>query len=197
MCVFESKRTLCLLGSPRRGSNSEFLAERFLQAKPKTAGLVTTIALSDLSYSGCQNFFECKNSSERCGLSDDLTKVLLEIEQAEVLVLASPVYFTNVTAQTKAVIDRLFSFFVPGYANIKEKSRLSGGRTLVWIQTQGEGEEMYADLMKSYETAFRGLGFEHFHLIRAWGVREPGDVLANPEFLQSCDSIAEKIYSNR
>lgn len=193
---FDPKRTLCLLGSPRQKSNSNLLADNFIDLARCAGADVAKMKLADLSYSGCLNLFECKHGSERCGLSDDLSQVLLEIEQAEVLVLASPVYFTNVTSQMKAVIDRLFSFFVPGYASIKEKSRLSGGRTLVWIQTQGEGEEMYADLMKSYEAAFRGLGFEHFHLIRAWGVREPGDVLANPEFLQSCNLIAEEIYGS-
>jgi multimeric flavodoxin WrbA len=187
-------KTTCLLGSPRRGGNSDTLAKRFLQNVEKYNAPVETFTLSELKYNGCVNLFECKNRLTHCGQSDDLTPVLESVAQSKVLVLASPIYFTNLTGQMKLAIDRFFSFFVPGYPTAEVKSRLTPNRHLVLIQTQGEPENKYTDLLNQYSASFEGLGFDNMHLIRAWGVREPTDVSSNAEFLGQCDSLVEHIY---
>ncbi|MEM7123692.1 MAG: flavodoxin family protein [Pseudomonadota bacterium] len=188
------RRTLCLLGSPRPSGNSETLARRFCQRAVDHGAPVQQVALSELSYGGCRNLFRCKGDLPHCGQKDDLTPVLESITQSDVLVLASPVYFTNLTGQLKSVIDRFFSFLVPDYPNQARKSRLGPGRRLILVQTQGEGEDRYGDLLERYATGFRLLGFEHQFLIRAWGVREAGDVVEYPAFLERCDAVAQQIY---
>lgn len=187
-------KTTCILGSPRRGGNSDTLADRFSREAVKHNASVETFALSDLTYNGCINLFECKNGLERCGQKDGLTPVLKSVEESQVLVLASPIYFTNVPGQLKLVIDRFFSFFVPDYPTAEVKTRLSPNRHLVLIQTQGEPEHRYANLLDQYSMSFKGLGFDNLHLVRAWGVREPSDVLANSKFLEQCDSVVKDIY---
>lgn len=187
-------KTTCILGSPRRGGNSDTLAERFTQQAIKSSASVETFALSDITYNGCVNLFKCKTSLTHCGQIDGLTPVLQSVAESEVLVLASPIYFTNVTGQMKLVIDRFFSFFVPDYPTAEVKSRLSPNRHIVLIQTQGEPEHRYADVLEQYSMSFKGLGFDNMHLVRAWGVREPCDVTENIEFLKQCDSVVEKIY---
>ena len=189
-----TKRTLCLLGSPRRGGNSDTLAARFCEKAAGHGAPVERVALSELTYGGCRNLFRCKRDLAHCGQVDDLTQVLDGISRAEVLVLASPIYFTNLTGQLKSAIDRFFSFLVPDYPSQAKKSRLAPGRTLVLVQTQGEGEERYGDLLESYSAGFHHLGFERQHLIRAWGVREPGEVAAHPAFLERCDAVADEVY---
>jgi len=188
------KRTICLLASPRRGCNSDTLARHFLDRAETLGSPVETFTLSELSYSGCINLFRCKKDLDHCGQQDGLTPVLRSVSQADVLVLATPVYFTSITGQLKMALDRFFSFFVPGYPTAEVKSRLSPGRHLVFLQTQGEPEHRYADLMDSFSASFKGLGFDHLHLVRAWGVREPGDIDALPDVLDSCARLAEQIY---
>lgn len=186
--------TLCLLGSPRRGGNSDALAEHFCGQAEQFGAPVKRIALSDLSYSGCRNLFRCKRDLDHCGQQDDLTPVLDAVSKAQVLVLASPIYFTSISGQLKLAVDRFFSFFVPDYPTRENKSRLSSGRHLVFVQTQGEPEERYGDLMDDFSAGFSGLGFDRQHLIRAWGVREPGDVAGNKVFLSRCDDVARQVY---
>lgn len=72
----EKMNTVCLLGSPRRGGNSDRLAEHFLRHANDLGAPVETFALSELQYSGCQNLFRCKTDLDHCGLQDDLTPVL-------------------------------------------------------------------------------------------------------------------------
>ena len=165
--------TVCLLGSPRRDGNSDTFAKRFLQQAKKYQAPNESFALSELRYSGCKNLFQCKDGLEHCGQMDDLTQVLAAVSKAQVLVLATPVYFTGISGQLKLAIDRFFSFFVPDYPTAKIKSRLSSGRHLVFLQAQGEPEDRYAGLMDSFSASFTGLGFDHHHLVRACGVRNP------------------------
>lgn len=189
-------KIVCLLGSPRRDGNSDRLAARFCVSAEQRGASVESFALAELSYSGCKNLFRCKSDLEHCGQVDDLTPVLQAVAEAEVLVLASPVYFTGVSGQLKSAIDRFFSFLVPDYPNQEIKSRLSPGRSLVLIQTQGEPEDRYADLLVRHSAGFRTLGYDRLHLIRAWGVREPDDVERHPDFLERCDYVAEAVLSD-
>ena len=186
--------TVCLLGSPRRDCNSDTLANSFLQQAKLLGAPTRTFALSDLQYSGCKNLFRCKTDLEHCGQVDDLTPVLESISQAQVLVLASPVYFTSISGQLKLAIDRFFSFFVPDYATADRRSRLSGGRHVVLLQTQGESEDKYAGLLESFSASFNWMGFENHHLVRAWGVRNPGDIGKDASVLQECINTASRIY---
>lgn len=186
--------TVCLLGSPRRDGNSDALAQRFAEQAMSFGASLQTFALSDLNYDGCKNLFHCKDGSEQCGQVDDLTNVLKAVSTAQVLVLATPVYFTNVSGQLKLAIDRFFSFFVPNYPTAENKSRLSLGRHLVFLQTQGEPEDRYAGLMDSYAASFTALGFDQHHLVRACNVRSPGDVHQASSALHDCDAIAVQIY---
>ena len=186
--------TLCLLGSPRRGGHSDQLAARFCRHGAARGAPVEQVALSELSYSGCRNLMRCKQDLRHCGQRDELTPVLDSLAAAEVLVLASPVYFTNLTGQLKLAVDRLFSFLVPDYPRKDRKSRLSPGRTLVLVQTQGEPEARYGDLLAAYGAGFRHLGYERQLLVRAWGVREPGEATSHPAVLARCDAVAAQVY---
>ncbi|MEM7170173.1 MAG: flavodoxin family protein [Pseudomonadota bacterium] len=191
---FMPKKTLSLLGSPRRGGNSDVLADAFCARAHRYEAVVDQFALAELDFDGCRNLFRCKTDLSHCGQSDGLSPILDQIALAEVLVLASPIYFTNVTGQLKSAIDRLFSFFVPNYAIKAQKSRLCSGRKVVLIQTQGEPEGRYGDLLESYATGFAYLGFDQAFHIRAWGVREPGDLDDHPEFFERCHHIADQVY---
>ncbi len=186
----------CLLGSPRKHGNSARLAARFCETASELSGSVDQFHLGGLSFSGCQNLFHCKKSSDTCGLRDDLTPVLESVRRAEILVLATPVYFTDVATPLKACIDRFFSFFVPDYVTAERKSRLGNGRSLVFIQVQGEPETACGDIFPRYQRPFRMLGYETFHLIRACGVREESDIERQPGLLQEAEATARKLLGS-
>ena len=187
------KRVVCLLGSPRAGGNSDQLAEVFADALRSRGAFLELYALRELSFSGCRNLFHCKRGGERCGLADGLSPILEAVREADVLVLSSPIYFTDITSDLKAAIERFFSFLVPGYPTAPVKTRLVGDKTLVLIQTQGEGREAYADLLNRYEKGFRMLGFNAFHLIHGYAVRETGDLAARPDLFTEIENLAAEL----
>ena len=165
----EPSRILCLHGSPREGSHSAALGEALCDAARERGARAGSRRLADLAFGGCRACMACKGRSEECVVADGLQPVLAEVRRADVLVLTTPVYFGEVTAQLKAFIDRTYCFLPPDYRE-SGASRLGPGRRLVLCQTQGHPDrEAYADIFPRYEFFFKWFGYEHNHLIRACG----------------------------
>ena len=97
---------VCLYGSPRPRGNSAAMADQFLDSARKSGHQIETFRLNKLNYKGCQACYTCRTKLERCVLEDDLTAVLDSIRACDILVLATPVYFGDITSQMKAFIDR-------------------------------------------------------------------------------------------
>ena len=187
-------RVVSLLGSPRPRGNSAFLADRFCRTVEPLGAEIQTFALNKLNYRGCQACMTCKTKLDRCVLKDDLTQVLDAIRDADVLVMASPIYYGEVSSQMKAFIDRTFSYLVPDFDTNPNPSRLAPGKKLVMILAQGDpGEELYADVFPRYHSFFKWYGFDDSHLIRACGVLGPGDVEGRQEVLSQVEELARKI----
>ena len=106
---------VCLLGSPRAKSNSSSIAKRFIVTAEELGAKVKTYTLNGLKYSGCQGCMMCKTKLEKCVLEDDLEEVLDAVQQADILLMASPVYYGDISSQLKGFIDRTFSYLKPDF----------------------------------------------------------------------------------
>jgi multimeric flavodoxin WrbA len=136
----------------------------------------------------------CKTKLDKCVLKDDLTPVLDGVHEADLVVMATPVYYGDVSSQLKGFIDRTFSYLVPDYPTNPNPSRLPPGKRLVFIQTQGQPDEnQFADIFPRYTYFFKWYGFEDNHLLRACGVMGPDDVIARPDLLTLADDTANQL----
>lgn len=100
-----SKKVLILSGSPRKGGNSDLLCDEFMRGAEKNGNEVEKIRVASKKIAPCSACYYCKNGGE-CVHKDDMAEILQKIIEADVLVLASPVYFYSIDAQLKAMIDR-------------------------------------------------------------------------------------------
>ena len=171
-------KIVSLLGSPRKKSSSSTLAELVTDTLTEQGDTVRTHALNKLSFKGCQGCRACKTTSEQCILKDDLTQVLEDVKQADVLIMATPVYWGDVTAQLKGFIDRSYSYLTPDFMTSEIKHRLPPGKKLVFIQTQGDpNANHFGDIYPRYNGFWESIGFfTESHLIRGCGLNESVDV---------------------
>jgi multimeric flavodoxin WrbA len=182
-------KLVCLLGSPRRRGSTAAIAEDLCSRAEEHGAKVHKWALNDLDFRGCQGCMACKTRLDHCVLTDDLAPILGEIAGAQVLVLTSPVYFGDVTSQLKQFIDRTFSFLTPDFHTAANKSRLTPGKKLVFIQSQGNSDTgTFDDIYPKYEFFFRWYGFTESHLIRACG-----DLNANEALKRGVDAQVETV----
>jgi multimeric flavodoxin WrbA len=100
-------KVLCLNGSPRKDGNTALLLSKLCQTL-QTEGITTeTVSLSGKKLRGCTACFACaRNKNRDCAVKDDFNPILKSMIESDALVLGSPTYFTDVTAELKAMIDR-------------------------------------------------------------------------------------------
>ena len=186
----------CLLGSPRPKGNSAILAKRLCDAAEKLGASVQTFLLNELNYKGCQACMACKTKLDKCAVQDDLTGVLENIREADVLVMATPIYFGEMTSQMKGFLDRVYSYLVPDYMTNPKPCRLAPGKKLVFIQVQGQpNETLYADVYPRIENFFKRYGFAERYFLLACGVRHLGDISAREESLRQAEEVGKRIMS--
>jgi multimeric flavodoxin WrbA len=193
----EDMKIVCLLGSPRENGNSSTIANHFCNTAEKCGAEVKTFTLNKLQYRGCQGCMLCKTKLDKCAIEDGLTDVLESVRSADVLVLASPVYYWDVSAQIKGFLDRTFSYLVPDYVSNPNKSRLQPGKKLVFILAQANPDETkFTDIFPKFDFFFKMYGFSESHFIRACGVYNAGTVEAREDVLSLSEKTAEKMCSS-
>lgn len=186
---------VCLLGSPRPKGNSAAVAAKFMETAESLGAQTQTFALNKLEFKGCQACYVCKTKKDHCALHDGLIPVLDAVKDCDVLVVATPIYYGEVSSQTKAFIDRTFSYVKPDYMTNPVPSRLKPGKKGVWIiAQQSPAGDQFADVFPRYDYFFKWYGFEN-HLIRALGVHQPGDVLAKDDIMAQAESLAKKLVA--
>jgi len=99
-----SKKVLIIGGSPRQGGNSETLCKEFARGAAEAGHDAEYITLADKKIGFCTACYACQKGS--CPQKDDAAEIIQKMLAADVLVLATPVYFYTMSAQLKALIDR-------------------------------------------------------------------------------------------
>ena len=98
-------KVLGILGSPRRGGNSEILLDKVLEGAKSAGPAAEKLVLNELKFAPCQECGGCSRSG-KCIVDDEMQIIYKKIDEAGVLVLASPIFFGSLPAQVKAMIDR-------------------------------------------------------------------------------------------
>ena len=155
-------RAVGISGSPRRGGNSETLLRAALEGAEAAGAETILVRLNELTYLGCQNCEACITAGE-CTQRDDLTDVLTALRDADVWLLASPVYFDGVSGQLKTFFDRCWCF-------IHEANKLKGRRAGAIIVTYEAGPSPFYE-----QVAQRLIGY-----LPWFGPFDPVEVLAEP-----------------
>ncbi len=184
----------CLIGSPRKTSNSAAIARRFIDTAQGLGAKVESVVLNELKYRGCQGCLACKTTSDKCVLEDDLSGVLEALKEADAVVIATPIYCSDVPGQVKCFLDRTFSYMPPGYRE-GQPSRVPAGKKLVLIVTQGAPmEELFADVPKRYQDFLkRSMGFGETYVIRGVGVGGGGAVGVPEQYMKQAEEMARAI----
>ncbi|MDR3204242.1 MAG: flavodoxin family protein [Deltaproteobacteria bacterium] len=178
-----------VLGSPRIDSNSTKLAEAALRALEADKPEIKKFILNDLKIKGCQGCYSCKGKTETCAYADDIFRVLASAADCDMLILSGPIYIGDVISQLKAFIDRCFSWLKPNYLNQPQPSRLSSGKKLLFIVTQGNPDpDCYSGVLKTYQSFFERLGFT-VNLFVASGLA-PGALEFNDHLLKEVAEMA-------
>ena len=157
---------LILSGSPRKGGNTELLAEAF--AKGASAQHhVEIVFVRDYKVNPCLGCNACFKTNGICAQKDDMAMIYEKMNKADVLVIASPVYFCGISAQLKAVIDRFHNPIRDSFHIKKMALLLVGAASL---------PELFDAILTEYNLCLRFFNIEDAGKVVVRGVKDKGDI---------------------
>ena len=187
-------KILAVLGSPREGGSSDRMAEAFLGEADQLGAHIERVRLSRLKYKGCLGCGRCKADVTGCVQRDELTPVLEGVQECDALILSSPMYFLDVSSQTKGFIDRCYGFCEPHMLGQPSRSRLAKGKAVVLMISQGADEGQFADIIGRYQYILDMIGFSSIHILRGCRLGFKKDAVARrDDLLQEARETARKI----
>jgi multimeric flavodoxin WrbA len=181
------KKVVGLFGSPRRGGNSEKLLDRFLAGAKDAGGEIDQIHVAELGIRGWTPDVDCADTGADAS-DDPFQQLSRDLVAADVIVVASPVYFRNVPAQLKGAIDRAQCQWIRKYVDEEALPNSSSGherRRGVLISTGGNEHEHFAGTINTIKSFFDVYETDY------WGELLFGDVDAQDEIADEKMALQE------
>ena len=170
------KKVLILSGSPRKDGNSDLLCSEFMRGAQESGNEVQKVFVRSKKIVPCNACYYCRDHGGKCALNDDMSEILDAMQAADVIVMASPVYFYSIDAQMKIIIDRSLA----RWTNIPNKE-------FYFIMTCADDNRA---AMACTLECFRGFtaclnGAKEKGVIYGTGVYRPGEVMSSPAMQES------------
>lgn len=174
-------RILVLNGSPRPNGNTKGMVEAFREGAVSAGHQVDVVDVCKLKINGCIACEYCHTKGHgSCVQKDDMQQVYNLLNEAEMLVLASPIYYHGISGQLKCVIDRFYSAAYPMKPPRLKKAAM--------ILSSGDGD-MYDGALFSFQGDFLDyLGLENMGIFTAHGAEN-----GSPEKLAELRAFGESL----
>lgn len=163
-----NKKVYIVSSTPRKNGNSEILANEFARGAKEAGHCVTKINIRDMDLKFCIGCMYCQ-SHEKCVLNDEMNALYADVQSADVLVFATPIYYYEMSGQLKTFLDRLNPLY-PRKNNFKE---------VYLLATSADGEESAMDGavkgIQGWIDCFDGVRL--VGVVRGTGVDEAGAIV--------------------
>lgn len=168
-----------LIGSLRKGGNTAMLAQAFIDGVDKQKNCVETLSVADVKVGGCTGCNACyANDSHRCVQKDDMQEIYQKLADADVIVIATPIYFYGISSQLKCIVDRLHN-------PIRNTFRV---KKLVLLAVCADTEPAVFDsVLAMYRSVLSYFSLQDGGIITVCGVRDKGDIAGNPALKEASE----------
>ena len=169
-----SKKILILSASPRKGGNSDLLCDQFAKGAEEAGHQLEKIRVQEKKIAPCLACYGCRGTGT-CVRKDDMAAILDKMVEADVLVLATPVYFYSMDGQLKTLIDRT----LPRYTEIRDKE-------VYFIATAAAGKgamERTIDSMRGFTDCLPGAQVKG--VVYGSGVYQKGEIAGTKAFREA------------
>ena len=171
-----SKNILILNGSPRMKGNTAMLCDAFAEGAKSAGHTVTRFDLQKMNIHGCLGCVKGgKDPAAPCVQKDDMLQIYPTYKEADIVVLASPMYYWGFSGQLKTAFDRLFAVAEcnPGYANPKKDCALI-------MAAEGNSADNWKPALDYYQALLGFLEWKDLGHVLAGGVFDAGAVAGTP-----------------
>jgi multimeric flavodoxin WrbA len=186
------KKILIFMGSPRREGNSSTLARRIAEGAEAAGAEVESYFLHEMNVQPCDACEVCRDKRETdCILDDDMKDLFPKLRQAEVIVIASPIYWFTVSAQTKLFMDRWYALGGPEGHSFK-------GKRFGIILTYADTDPFTSGAVNALRTFQDALNYVEASIVgmiygSAW---EAGEIKKNQALMDKAYELGKQLASD-
>ncbi len=184
---------LAINGSPNKNGTCTAITKALVDKLYTLDNKITQYDLNSLNIHGCQECFSCRNKkTDICAYKDDISEILEMAKNTEIMIISTPVFYADISAQLKCFIDRTWSYYgITGTS----ANHLQRNRTLVFILSYGyNNSNIYDQLYEKYKLYFNMFGFDNCYLIKAYGAQYyKSEIINKTEVFNMIDSISKNI----
>ena len=189
----ESMKVLGIHGSPRRGGNTETLLREFLRGCKEGGGEVEEVFLRELKITPCLEIYACKKEGQ-CPIQDDMKALYPKLAGADVLTVASPIFFYSVSAHLKAMIDRCQALWAKKYLLNQPIAPGKPGRKGVFLAVGGsKGDKTFDGALLTMKYFFDALDMAFYKSLLYKEVDDKGEILRHPTAMAEAFALGKQI----
>ena len=181
------KRVLAILGSPRKGGNTDILVRKVAEGAASKGAEVESIFLRDLNIKECDGCLCCWHNKP-CNKGDDMLDIYQKIIQSDAIIFGTPVYWYGPTALMKAFIDRFVYFNCPDNG-----AKIKGKKAVIVVPFEEDSSETAKLTEEFFEKSMKYLEMRLVGRIIVGGVGAKGDVLKKPERLDEAYKLGSRL----
>ncbi len=184
---------LGLQGSPRKNGNTDFLLSTFMTAVEKLGVRTQTIHVAQKNIVPCKEYIVCEKKGY-CPIDDDMKhEVYPLLRQAEIVVAATPIFFYNMTAQLKALVDRCQTFWARKYKlKLSDPARKVRKGFLLSVAAT-RGKHLFEGLELTVRYFFDAIAAEYAGSLTYRGVEGRGDMASHPAVQQDIGKAVQEL----
>ncbi len=183
------EKVIVLLGSPRKKGNTAALAGEIARGASAAGAEVETVFLQDLKIAPCRACMTCqKKNSRGCAIDDDMQALYPKLLAADAWVIASPVYWFTMSAQTKLWMDRCFA--LPAYG----KEPFRGKRIAVAMAFGGEDpfDSGAVNALRAFQDAYTYVEADLVGMVYGCAMKA-GEIKANEKVMKEAKVLGKKL----
>lgn len=181
-------KVIGFVGSPRREGNTDILVQQVLEGARSCGAETGIFYLNEIPIRGCQGCNRCK-TGDACQEDDGMNELYGEILAADGIVIGSPVYFGQITGQTKCFLDRWYAF-----VNTDRSIRISGRKRIGLVYPQWEPDpRKYDSLATQFIEFMRFFGLDVVDAIAGPGLQKRGDAKRREVLLEKAYRLGMKL----
>ena len=184
-----AKKVLVLLGSPRKNGNSAILADQIAKGAEEAGAQVETLFLHDMNISPCKSCYACQaKDTKGCAIQDDMQGIYPKLIGSDAWVIASPVYWFTMSAQTKIFMDRCFG--LPAYHKDPfRKKRIAIAMTYGDVDPFASG---CVNALRTFQDAYRYTGSRIVGMVYG-SAMGAGEIASNQTLMQEAFELGRKL----
>ena len=179
-------RIIALVGSPHEKGNTDLIIEEIFRGAKSSGALTEKIMIYNKEINFCNADAICKETG-KCDIEDDMQEIYQKLLDSDILIFGSPVYYNNISAQLKVVMDRCYAL------SKYRKSRLRGKKGVIVTVCATADEKMLEHTHKSVKNFFDSHQIELIGELKAFGFGEKGAVLESSDILKKAYELGERL----